>query len=174
MPVRAQLLPLARKARWFWPVLATLVLADCSTKQLVVAELSGNPGPHSVLGEFLRVTLAYNQDAALSLSFGGSGTSRLILSTIAVVAVLGLLLLYRRTPPDAALRATALAMVAGGALGNLLDRVRSPRGVVDFIDMGIGDARFYTFNVADVGVTIGAILLAFVLWREDRAAAGAT
>ena len=58
--------------------------------------------------------------------------------------------------------------MAGGALGNLLDRIRSPRGVVDFIDLGIGDARFYTFNVADVGVTLGAILLAVVLWRDQE------
>jgi len=169
MPVRSRLLPLARKSRWFWPVLATLLLADCSTKELVVAELAGNPGPHSVLGNVLRFTLAYNQDAALSLSFGGSGASRLFLSVIAIVAVVVLLQLYRRTAPDAALRAFALAMIAGGALGNLLDRLRSPLGVVDFIDVGIGDARFWTFNVADIGVTVGAVLLAAVLWRDDRA-----
>jgi signal peptidase II len=81
-----------------------------------------------------------------------------------------LLLLYRRTLPDARLRAAALALVAGGALGNLLDRLRSPLGVVDFIDVGIGDARFWTFNVADVGVTVGAVLLATVLWREENPA----
>ncbi len=53
-------------------------------------------------------------------------------------------------------------------MGNLLDRLRSPRGIIDFIDVGIGDARFWTFNVADVGVSIGAVLLAMVLWREDN------
>jgi signal peptidase II len=79
-----------------------------------------------------------------------------------------LFLLYQRTP-DAALRAVALALLAGGALGNLLDRVRSARGVVDFIDVGLGDARFWTFNIADVGVSVGAVLLALVLWRDDRA-----
>jgi signal peptidase II len=70
-----------------------------------------------------------------------------------VAAILALLVLYRRTAPEARLRAAALALVAGGAMGNLLDRLRSPLGVVDFIDVGIGDARFWTFNVADVGVT---------------------
>lgn len=156
------------KSRWFWPILGTLVLADCSTKELVEAALLGNPGPHPVMGEWLRLTLAYNPGAALSLSFGDS--SRLVFGAIAAVAIVVLLLLYRRTPPDGRLRAAALALVAGGAMGNLLDRLRSPLGVIDFIDVGIGDARFWTFNVADVGVSIGAILLAMVLWREEHPA----
>ena len=153
------------KARFFWPILATLVLADCSTKGLVETALTGNPGPHPVFGEWLRITLAYNPGAALSLSFGAA--SRLVFGITAALAILALLLLYRRTPPEGRLRAAALALVAGGALGNLLDRLRSPRGVVDFIDLGVGDLRFYTFNIADVGVTVGAVLLATVLWREE-------
>jgi len=156
------------KARFFWPILGTLVLADCSTKELVQTALTGNPGPHPLVGEWLRVTLAYNPGAALNFSFGGA--SRVVFGVIAATAIVGLLLLYRRTPPDARLRAAALALVAGGALGNLLDRLRSPLGVVDFIDVGIGDARFWTFNVADVGVTVGAVLLAMVLWREENPA----
>jgi signal peptidase II len=59
-------------------------------------------------------------------------------------------------------------MITGGAIGNLADRLRSPRGVVDFIDMGLGDYRFWTFNVADVGVTIGASLLLYTLLRRSR------
>ena len=55
-----------------------------------------------------------------------------------------------------------------GACGNLLDRLRSPRGVVDFIDIGIGDVRFWTFNLADVAVFCGAILLAHLLISRDR------
>jgi signal peptidase II len=155
------------KARFFWPILGTLVLADCSTKELVETALMADPGPHPLIGEWLRVTLAYNPGAALSLNFGGA--SRLIFGSIATIAIITLLFLYRRTHPDGRLRATALALVAGGALGNLLDRLRSPLGVVDFIDVGFGDARFYTFNVADVGVTVGAVLLALVLWREEHA-----
>ena len=154
------------KARFFWPILGTLVLADCSTKELVQTALTGNPGPHPLLGDWLRVTLAYNPGAALNISLGGA--SRVVFGTIAATAVVALLLLYRRTPPTARLRAAALALVAGGALGNLLDRLRSPLGVIDFIDVGIGDARFWTFNVADIGVTVGALLLAMVLWREEN------
>jgi signal peptidase II len=158
----------AQKARWFWPVLATLVLGDCTTKELVVAELAGNPGPHPLVGEWVRLTLAYNPGATMNLSLGSS--SRLVFTLVALAAVIILLQLYRRTPSDGVLRATSLALVAGGALGNLIDRVRSARGVVDFIDIGFGDTRFWTFNLADIGVTAGVLLLAFVLWREDRMA----
>ena len=156
-----------RKARWFWPVFATVLLADCSTKELVVSALGTNPGPHPVIGDLLRFSLAYNPDAAMSLSFGSA--SRLVFGTIALVALVVLFRLYHRTASDAVLRAVALALLAGGALGNLLDRIRSTRGVVDFIDVGVGDARFWTFNIADLGVSAGALLLALVLWREDRA-----
>lgn len=159
---------LVRKARWFWPVFATILLADCSTKGLIEASFSGNPGPHPLLGDLLRVTLAYNRDAAMSFfSFGAA--SRLVFGGLACVALVVLFRLYHRTRPEAALRAVALALVAGGALGNLLDRIRSTRGVVDFIDVGLGDSRFWIFNVADLGVTAGALLLVIVLWREDRA-----
>jgi signal peptidase II len=156
---------IAPKARWFWPVLASLVLADCSTKELVEAVLSRDPGPHALMGQWLRLTLAYNTGAAMSISLGS--WSRLVFSGIALLALGVLLRLYVRTAENAALRAAALALVAGGALGNLLDRLRSPLGVVDFIDIGIGDARFWIFNLADLGLTVGAVLLAIVLWRED-------
>ncbi|MDF2775370.1 MAG: Lipoprotein signal peptidase, partial [Geminicoccaceae bacterium] len=77
---------------------------------------------------------------------------------------------YRSTGAHDRVQATALALVAGGAIGNALDRLRSPggvyRGVVDFIDIGVGGWRFWTFNLADIGVTCGAILLAILLWRR--------
>jgi signal peptidase II len=167
MSVLPSLSRFARKARWFWPVFGTIVLADCSTKQWIVSSLSDNPGPHPLVGDLLRLTLAYNPDAAMSLSFGGA--SRLVFGGVALVALLVLFLLYHRTPSNAVPRAIALALVAGGALGNLLDRLRSARGVVDFIDIGLGQSRFWIFNLADLGVTTGALLLAVVLWREDRA-----
>jgi signal peptidase II len=50
-------------------------------------------------------------------------------------------------------------MIVGGALGNLYDRLRWTRGVVDFIDVGIGDTRFWTFNIADAGISVGATLM---------------
>jgi signal peptidase II len=60
--------------------------------------------------------------------------------------------------------------VTGGAIGNLVDRLRSARGVVDFIDVGFPDGgwRFYIFNVADSAVSIGAVLLAIILFRRTE------
>jgi signal peptidase II len=72
------------------------------------------------------------------------------------------------------MRVLALAFVCAGAFGNLIDRLRSNLGVVDFLDVGFGDARWPTFNVADMAVSVGAVLLAYVLWQEDRASMSAS
>ena len=63
-----------------------------------------------------------------------------------------------------------MGLVAGGALGNLVDRIRWDRGVVDFIDIGVGMTRFWTFNVADSAITVGAILLLWPTHEEARSA----
>ena len=85
--------------------------------------------------------------------------------------------MYRTTSAHDRLQATALALVAGGAIGNVMDRFRTPggtyRGVVDFIDIGYGSWRFWTFNLADVGVTCGAILLGLLLLRRSEPAPSA-
>jgi signal peptidase II len=76
--------------------------------------------------------------------------------------------LLRETRDRDVARTLALALVTAGALGNLVDRIRSANGVIDFIDVGTPHWRFWTFNVADIGVSCGAVLLAIVLWREER------
>lgn len=88
--------------------------------------------------------------------------------TIGALFILGRL--YRATRDGDLLRTLAISLVCGGAIGNLIDRIRSAHGVVDFIDVGIGDARWPTFNVADMAVSVGAFLLAWVLWGEENAA----
>ena len=64
------------------------------------------------------------------------------------------------------------ARFSTGAIGNLLDRIRSHEGVVDFLDVGLRDLRWPVFNVADVAVTVGAILLALSLWKEEQPRSG--
>src|SRR5438046_2230507 len=66
-------------------------------------------------------------------------------------------------------RLGALALVCAGAVGNVVDRLRSAQGVVDFVDVGVGSTRWPTFNVADSAITVGAIALAVTLWLEGRA-----
>lgn len=154
------------KARAFWSLLAVLVLADCSTKRLAVERLSPAYVPHEVLGDWLRFTLAYNKGAAMGVSLGDYSRLGLALIAVGALAVLGAL--YRRSAAGDYRRAAALALVTAGAMGNLLDRLRSGRGVVDFIDLGFGDVRFWTFNMADVSITCGAVILAILLAREEQ------
>lgn len=114
----------------------------------------------------MRFTLAYNPGAAFSMSLGPY--SRFIFGAFAVIALVVLYRMYREAGPHEVLKPLALGLASGGAAGNLLDRIYSPLGVVDFIDIGVGDVRFWTFNVADSAVTVGAILLGWVLLQEDR------
>ena len=153
------------KARWFWPLALAVLFTDCATKRAVEHRLAvGESQP--VVGEVVRFTLSYNQNAAMSLDLGGQ-SRRLVLSapTIAALVVLGML--YHCTRPSERLRVIGVALVAGGALGNLVDRIRSSAGVVDFVDIGVAHVRFWTFNVADMGITAGAVLLLLALgWRR--------
>ena len=71
--------------------------------------------------------------------------------------------MYSQTPRQDRVQIASIALICGGAVGNLLDRIRSARGVVDFIDIGIGAHRFWTFNFADLGVTLGTAMLTWIL-----------
>ncbi len=150
----------------FWGVMITVVALDVVTKLLAVANLSPQHVPHEVIGNHLRLTLVYNPGAAFGLHLGGY--SRWIFMALTVGALIVLGRLYQATRQGDLVRTLALALVCGGAVGNLIDRVRSPIGVVDFIDVGLRDMRWPTFNVADMAVSIGAFLLAWVLWGEER------
>lgn len=156
----------AGKAVVFWPLVSLLVLADCTTKQVAAERLEPEHVPHEVLGDVVRFTLAYNPGASFSVSLGEH--TRWILTALAFGVLGALMVQYRRAAPHDRTLALALAFIVAGASGNLLDRLRRPRGVVDFIDIGLGDVRFWTFNLADVAVFCGAVLLANLLIRRDR------
>jgi signal peptidase II len=153
-------------ATLFWPVLVAVTATDAVTKALAQRWLELPELPHDLLGNTVRLTLVYNPGAAFGISFGPH--SRWIFTVLIVLALLILARLYAGTRPGDVPRVMALGLVCGGALGNLLDRLRSGIGVVDFIDIGLRNARWPTFNVADMAVTIGAVLLAVALWAEDR------
>ena len=141
-------------------------IADFVTKRLAVAYLEPPGTPHRVLGNAVRLTLGYNQQGVMGLPVGPY--SRWVLSGIAIVLLVVLVRWLYETPLPDRLRATALAFIIGGALGNLLNRLASGRGVVDFIDIGAGAWRFWTFNLADVAIDVGVALLAWTLWRAER------
>ncbi|HET7631719.1 MAG TPA: signal peptidase II [Gemmatimonadaceae bacterium] len=159
------------KALRFWPVLLGVTALDAATKALALRFLPLPQLPHDVLGNSVRLTLVYNPGAAFGFSVGAH--SRWIFLVLTVVALAVLARLYAATRDGQVMRTVALALVCGGALGNLIDRITSGLGVVDFIDIGLRTARWPTFNVADIAVTVGAVLLALVLWTEDREATAA-
>ena len=154
------------KARIFLPLFSGVFLSDCASKRVVVEQLPPHV-PQDVIGDVLRFTLAFNERAAMGLSAGAH--SRWFFAATAVIALAAMLMWLVRLRTNAPLLTGGIALVAAGALGNLVDRLRWDRGVVDFIDIGFGDTRFYIFNIADAAITIGAIALWFAIRRgEDQ------
>lgn len=126
--------------------------ADCSTAELAAHRCRGVP--QSVIDGFWDWELAMNDGAAFSNLRG----SRILLSLIACAAIVLLCVIARRTKAEQRLQRVAYAMIAGGALGNLVDRVRDG-AVVDFVRWKIGGHQWPIFNVADVALVIGVALL---------------
>lgn len=160
----------ATERRRFTVVVVVVILLDQVTKFVAEARL-----PHyfglQVWGEFFQLRLVYNPGAAFGI--GAGQYSRWVFMTLSIVALVVLGSMLRATREGDRLRLYSLAMICAGAAGNLIDRIRSPRGVVDFLDFTFGNFHFPTFNIADTAVTCGAILLAMSLWNEDRQIAAA-
>ena len=154
------------RALIFWGLAVGVVVADIITKYLAVTELGHQHTSREVFGDWFRLTLVYNRGAAFGLHLGEY--SRWIFLVLTIVVLFILARLYRSTGAHDRLRTVALGLVCGGAVGNLIDRVRSSLGVVDFLDVGIGSMRWPTFNVADIAVSTGAFLLAWALWGEEE------
>jgi len=154
------------KALLAFPVVFVTVLVDIITKAVAVAVLPPSGVPQPVIGQWFRFALVYNPGAAFGLYLGQY--SRWIFMALTVAALTVLYQLYKQTAHDDLRRVLAIAMVASGAIGNVIDRIRSDLGVVDFLDLGVGAHRWPTFNVADMAVSGGAFLLAWVLWNEDK------
>lgn len=153
------------KGGLFALVMGTVVVLDYITK-LIVQRSFHLYQQVNVVGDYLRLTYIHNPGAAFGIHLGPySRPIFLILSIVALAALAGM---YWVTPVRDRIRLGAIALICGGAVGNLIDRIRSARGVVDFLDVGIGDLRWPVFNVADIAVTTGAIFLALSLWREEQ------
>jgi len=155
----------AAERRLFWGTAMAIVVSDVITK-LLAESLLARRLPLSVIGDWVQLRLVYNQGAAFGLDVGEN--SRWVFFGLAVVALFVLGSMVRSTRPGDRFRLLALALVCGGAAGNLIDRIRSAQGVVDFVDIGVGGWRWPTFNVADSAITVGAIALALSLWQEGR------
>jgi signal peptidase II len=156
----------AADRRLFWGTALAVVVADVVTK-LLAESLLARHVPVQLVGDFVQLRLVFNQCAAFGLCLGAY--SRWIFFGLALGALLVLRSMVLAARPGDRFRLFALALVCAGAIGNVVDRLRSAQGVVDFVDVGVGTARWPTFNVADSAITVGAIALAISLWLEGRA-----
>jgi signal peptidase II len=157
----------ASRLRVAMPLAMILLAADCTTKELATEYLDPGHAPRPAIGELVRFTLGYNDGAAMGIAAGMD--ARWVLVALSLVAFVVFVRGALFTPAHATLHRAAIGLLLGGTLGNMASRIASPLGVVDFIDVGIGSQRFWTFNVADVGITLGAALLLFALWRKHPA-----
>jgi signal peptidase II len=160
---------LHRKTLLFAVMAITIVGSDIATKRWALARL--NPGETVPgLSGFIPFTLAFNKGAAFSLHLGAA--SRWAFLILSIVALAALISLYWNTRRDDWARLSSIALVSAGAIGNLIDRARWDRGVVDFIGpIDLGILHWPIFNIADMAITCGAVVLATSLWREGAAPA---
>lgn len=150
-------------------VIGSIVFADVSTKRWALDAL--RPG-HIIESLGVPMTLAFNQGVAFGLPLPSAGRWIIIFATLLVLFVLTNL--FMRAERNDWLRLLSIELVAAGALGNLIDRVRWDAGVVDFIGpINLGFMHWPIFNIADMAITTGAVLLGISLWREETAAAAA-
>jgi signal peptidase II len=150
-------------AHWLWLALVVIVL-DQWTKHLVLTAL--RPGDEQVLLPVLSLVLAFNPGAAFSFLAGADGWQRWLFTAIALAACGFMLWLLRRG--GSRLLCTGLALIVGGALGNLWDRMALGH-VVDFVLVHYGNWTFPAFNVADSAITVGAAALILDAFRQRHA-----
>lgn len=150
--------------RWTW-ISAIVIFMDQLTKWM--AEDSLTEGVPVKVFSFLNMTLNYNHGAAFSFLAEQGGWQRWFFTMLAVVVSLFILNWLRTLSKNETWTAIGLALILGGAIGNLIDRVMAGK-VIDFIDFHFPlpminpDYHFATFNVADIGITIGAALLIII------------
>lgn len=140
-------------------VAAFVVALDYATKQWVMANLSYQQ-PVQIIGDYVRFTYTRNSGIAFGL---GAGT-RFPYYVFSIVAAIVILYMFLRVRVAGRARQLALSLIFGGAIGNLIDRVRWGE-VVDFIEVGIPSWHWPVFNIADSAVSVGVVLFALT-WRQ--------
>jgi signal peptidase II len=151
--------------RWLWLAVA-VIAADQITKELATAYLTlHDPVP---VVPFFNLTLMHNTGAAFSFLANSGGWQRWFFVVLAVAISAGIVVWLKRLGPGQTWLAVALALVLGGALGNVWDRLLLGY-VVDFIDIYYGTWHWPAFNVADSAITVGAIMLIIDALRGEKA-----
>ena len=148
---------------WLFLIAASVVLIDHFTKRIVEFSLPPNQfwAPFPALAELFRFTHVFNTGAA----FGIFAEGGFVFSLVAIL-VAGVIVIYNFTiPPNQLLLRTALGLQLGGAVGNLIDRLRLGH-VTDFLDFG----PWPVFNLADSAIVAGVVVLGYLMWQEEREA----
>lgn len=140
---------------WLWLSVFVIIL-DQLSKVYVLDKLV--PGQHVEWLPFFNMTLAFNPGAAFSFLGDASGWQMPFISAVVIIVTVALIVWLSKLQRNEYLLCLAMSLIIGGALGNLIDRLRLSY-VVDFFDFHIGAWHFATFNVADAAITVGAILL---------------
>ncbi|CAN5918911.1 hypothetical protein BH11MYX3_BH11MYX3_23790 [soil metagenome] len=147
-----------------WARTLPVAPSGCAHAELIAHRCGGVPQP--VIDGYWDWELAYNPGAAFSSLTGGAGM-QVVLALIAAIALIGIGVVASRTAPEQGLKRLGLAMIAGGALGNLVDRIRDG-AVTDFIRWRWHEHRWPIFNVADAALLIGVVVLVLDSAREHR------
>jgi len=160
--------PAAAPRWWLWlGVSLPVIAADQVTKALILAAFQ--PGEQRVVTSFFSLTLAFNPGAAFSFLANADGWQRWMFALIAAVAAVAMAWLLKRG--GSALFCLGVALILGGALGNLWDRLVIGK-VVDFLLFHYAGWAYPAFNVADSAITVGAGLLIFDSFRQHRTGPG--
>ena len=140
------------------------VISDQVSKFLIVKFLSLSDSL-TLIQNVLFIRYVRNPGIAFGMTPGNPMI--MLILTLTIVLVLAYLFLRGKLFPDSVFAQTAMVLLLGGAAGNLIDRIRM-REVVDFIDMGIGGLRWPVYNLADVFVTFGMIMLVIILMKNPE------
>lgn len=158
----------------FAGIFPVILMLDLITKRWALDALRGGGGPSELFGGLIPLTLAFNRGAAFGITLGND--PRWFFIPVTVIALLLLVGLLRQADQGDYVRIISISLIISGAVGNLYDRVRWDVGVVDFIGpVNLGFMLWPIFNVADMAISVGAVLLAISFAfeeRRERAAAG--
>ena len=156
-----------------WVLLAALsilvLILDQSTKSLIMASIPRNESVQVIQGFFNIVHLQNPGGAFGFMSNGYSDIKRLFFVAGTLIAATLLIVLFRKLPQEYSLLRAGIALILGGAAGNVIDRIRYGR-VVDFLDFFWKDFHWPAFNVADSLVCVGTAILVWVIIREEKTA----
>ena len=158
----------------FFILSAALIIADQITKVLVIRFIPLYTAAWSFGGDFFRLIHVRNTGGAFSMGSGISEVLRIIFLIVIPLIVMTVVAVYIVKGKELTKgQRWTLAAILGGGLGNQIDRIFRPEGVVDFLDFKFyglfGLERWPTFNIADASLVVGSFLLVILLIRQERA-----